>query len=758
MKSFYDAIMIDLKSNHKKWFDFTLLMESRSCITKFFYGFIMTISKKILLATLPFFLVFGLVLFFFSIRSVEKQGEQSLEIIHSTLLNAKKEKLTDLVRNTFEILRSQYQIAHDPEKIAKAYENQLESVVNLAFSSIQAIYDEEGLSIEEKKAEALKVIKAMRYAGDNYLWINDMQAVMVMHPMKPALDGKNLKDFKDPNGKRLFAEMVSVCRNDGQGFVDYMWPKPGEEKPVAKLSFVRLFKPWNWVIGTGVYLETAEKRFKEEAKTEIGKLRFGPDGKDYFFIIDTEANMVMHPIKPTLNNTSMKDFRDPHGKALFAEMVQVGKEHGHGFVDYLWPKPGEDKPVAKLSYVQLFEKWGWIVGTGIYIDDIDKAMAVQEKGVHTILERQKILISSIVAAMMLFLSGLISYLATRITRPIRETDAFFRDISEGEGDLTRRLRVQSKDELGDMAGSFNTFADKLQGMVGYIAGESVAINKSSGALNNISEGLTSVAEDTLQQSTSVASAVEEMSTNMHLVASSMEDAAANVNAVASAIEEMTSTINEIAETSEKARTVTDKAVNQSAHASVSVGELGTAAKEITKVLETIAEISQQVDLLALNATIEAARAGDAGKGFAVVAGEIKDLAKQTADATDQIKERIESIQASTKATISVIADIGKVVGENSEIVNTIATAVEEQSVTAREISENVAQISMAIQEVNTNVSESSTVSQMVAQQITGITQSSRDMNDNAQQVDENSKSLNSLAQSLDKLVSSYKIK
>jgi methyl-accepting chemotaxis protein len=344
-------------------------------------------------------------------------------------------------------------------------------------------------------------------------------------------------------------------------------------------------------------------------------------------------------------------------------------------------------------------------------------MAVQEKGVHTIISEQKVLIATIVVAMILVVGGLISFLATRISRPIREADTFFRDISEGEGDLTGRLTVKSNDELGDMARSFNTFADKLQGMIGYIAKESVAINDSSGALEKISSGLSSVAEDTLNQSNTAASAVEEMSTNMNLVSN---------------------------------------AVTQSAKASVSVDELGSAAMEITKVLETITDISQQVDLLALNATIEAARAGDAGKGFAVVANEIKDLAKQTAQATDQIKERIDSIQTTTKTTVSVIGNIGNVVGENSEIVNTIATAVEEQSVTAREISQNIAQISIAIQEVNNNVAESSNVSTMVAQQIAEINNSSKDMNDNARQVDENSHSLNSLAQSLDKLVSSYK--
>ncbi len=716
----------------------------------------MTIRKKILAATLPFFLIFGLALLYLSISSLEKQGSQSLAMVHSTMLKDKKEKLNDLVRNTFAILESKYQTAHDTKKIAKAYENELQSVVNLAFSSIQAIYEEEGPSIEEKQEQALKLVKKMRYAGDNYLWINDMQATMVMHPIKPALDGKNLADFADPNGKKLFTEMVQVCTSDSQGFVDYMWSKPGEEKPVAKLSFVRLFKPWNWIIGTGVYLETAEQRFMDEAKAEISKLRFGPDGKDYFFIIDTDLNMVMHPVKPSLNTTSMKDFQDPKGKALFAEMGQTCRENGQGFVDYLWPKPDEDEPAAKLSYVQLFKEWGWIVGTGIYIDDIDKAMAVQEQGIHAALNQQKLLIASIVAAMVLVVGGLITLLASRITKPIRQADAFFRDIAEGEGDLTSRLNVQSNDELGSMAKSFNTFADKLQGMIGYIAGESVKINNSSGTLRSVSSDLTTVAEDTLNQSNTAAAAVEEMSTNMHLVATSMGDAAANVNAVASAIEEMTSTINEIAETSEKARTVTNNAVSQAANASESVDELGSAAREITQVLETISEISQQVNLLALNATIEAARAGDSGKGFAVVANEIKDLAKQTAQATDQIKERIESIQRTTKATVSVITNIGNVVGENSEIVNTIATAVEEQSVTAREISQNVAQISIAIQEVNTNVSESSNVSQMVAQQIAAINQASKHMNDNAQKVEENSNSLNSLAHSLDKLVSSYK--
>lgn len=718
----------------------------------------LTITKKILGVTLPFFAIFGVGILFLSITSIENQGRQGLEIINSTMQNAKKEKLTDLVRNTFEILSTQYQTAHDATKIAKAYESELQSVVNLAFSSIQAIYDEAGQSEQWKKDQAMKVVKSMRYAGDNYLWINDMKPTMIMHPMKPAMDGTDLSTYKDPNGKFLFNEFVKVCAKDGQGFVDYMWPKPGKDKPVAKLSYVKLFKPWNWVVGTGVYLETAEQHFMDLAKQQIGNLRFGPDGKDYFFILDTNFKMVMHPIKPSMDGTDQSDFRDPKGKALFQEMVKVCRENGQGFVDYLWPKPGENEPVGKLSYVQLFKEWGWIVGTGIYIDDIDKAMAKQKQGVAATLAHQKTLIITIVATMILVVGGLLIFMATRIAKPIRATDAFFKDISQGQGDLTARLKVSSNDEIGDMAKSFNVFADKLQGMVGYIAEEAVEINTSAESLTKISADLTGVAEDTLGKSNTAAAAVEQMSANMTVVAGSMDEAAANVNAVATAIEEMTSTINEIAETSEKARQITDNAVKQSSDASASVDALGTAAREITKVLETITDISKQVNLLALNATIEAARAGDAGKGFAVVANEIKDLANQTAHASDQIKERIDSIQSTTKNTVTVIENISRVVGENSEIVNTIATAVEEQSVTAKEISQNVAQISMSIQEVNNNISESSQVSHMIAEEISQMNKSSGKMNESAHQVQKNAGSLDFLAKALNKLVSTYKFK
>ncbi len=717
----------------------------------------MSIKLKILLFTLPFFLIFGFITTYMSISSLQDQGSQSLKAIDSVMREAKNEKLNDLVRNTFKIMETQYNAAHDPEQVAMAYKRELESIVNLAFSSVEAIYRKPDLSDMEKQQEAAAVIGSMRYGDGNYLWINDMRPFMVMHPTKPEMNGTDLANFADPNGKKLFIEMVRVCSEKEKGFVDYMWPKPGEEKPVGKLSYVRLFKPWNWVIGTGVYLENAEKRFQEDARQQIASLRFGPDGNDYFFIIDSDANMIMHPIKPEMNGKNYQDYADPNGKKLFSEMARVGREKGEGFVDYMWPKPGKEEPVAKLSFVKMFKEWNWIVGTGIYVDDIDQALAQQEKGITEAVQAQRMWIIGISAVLILIVAGVLTFFSRKISRPIRDAALMLRDIAEGEGDLTRRLQVTTKDELADMAKWFNVFVEKLQGIIGVIGKDAREVHSSAQSLAVTAGDMSTGASDTSDKSNSVAAAVEEMSANMATVASAMDQTAASVDVVSAAVEEMTSTINEIAETSEKARAITDKAVSQAASASARVDELGAAAREINKVLETISEISDQVDLLALNATIEAARAGDAGKGFAVVASEIKELAKQTSEAARQIRVRIDDIQMTTNATVSEIETISSVVGENSDIVNTIATAVEEQSVTANEIAKSVSQILMGIQEINSSVTQSSEVSAGIAREIAEVNQASTEMSSNARSVSDNAARLKGLSDGFNKLVSTFKV-
>ena len=344
-----------------------------------------------------------------------------------------------------------------------------------------------------------------------------------------------------------------------------------------------------------------------------------------------------------------------------------------------------------------------------------------------------------------------------VTSSINRTIAMLKDIAQGEGDLTMRLDAKSKDEVGELGFWFNTFIEKLQGIVKRIAENSSQVSGSSNQLSTIARQLSAGAEDTSQRAATVATASEEMTANLNNVAAAMEESSTNTNMVASAAEEMTSTINEIAENAERARDVSSKAVAQAKSASEKMGELGDAAQKISMVTETITEISEQTNLLALNATIEAARAGEAGKGFAVVANEIKVLARQTAQATLNIKRQIDDVQRTTRLTVTEIDQISDVISGVNDIVGTIATAVEEQTAATREIANNISQASQGIQEVNENVSQSSTVASDITQDIAKVNSAATGISERSKEVQASSEDLQRMAAELNTIVGSFKI-
>ena len=342
-----------------------------------------------------------------------------------------------------------------------------------------------------------------------------------------------------------------------------------------------------------------------------------------------------------------------------------------------------------------------------------------------------------------------------INRPIRNMIEVFK--KAGSGDLKDRVVVKKDDEIAELGRGFNEFLDKIQQMLKEIANSSKNLASSSNDLFSISQKMSSSAEETSEKSNMVATAAEEMTSNMTSVAASMEQASNNVSIVATAAEEMISVINEIGQNTDRARSITAEAVSEAKSASDKVDALGSAAHKIGKVTETITEISEQTNLLALNATIEAARAGEAGKGFAVVANEIKELARQTAEATGEIKDRVTGIQDSTEGTVSQIGQITKVVNDINEIVSTIATAVEEQSVTTKEIAGNVVQASKGITEVTENVAQSSTVAGEIARNIADVSQSSNEISNSSSQVNLSAEELSRMAEQLKGKVTYFKV-
>ncbi|MEA1969524.1 MAG: methyl-accepting chemotaxis protein [Thermodesulfobacteriota bacterium] len=359
-----------------------------------------------------------------------------------------------------------------------------------------------------------------------------------------------------------------------------------------------------------------------------------------------------------------------------------------------------------------------------------------------------ITIASVVIAV--FLGILVSrFFAGRI-------QALVKGIQEiARGNLKEKVKVTSKDELGDLACETNKMIDNLREMIGKVGTFSEQLAGSSSELSDLSTHMSQGAENMTGNSESVASAAEEMSSNMNSVAAACEEASTNINTVSSATEEINTSITEIAKNSEKSRSVTEDAVTRTGNASEKIHELGKVASEINKVTEVISEISEQTNLLALNATIEAARAGEAGKGFAVVASEIKTLARQTAEATTNIKNSIDTIQGSTSETIQEIESVSKVIANVNEIVGTIATAVEEQSVTTREIAENMGQASAGLQEVNENVSQSSGVADEIAKEIGNVSQVSEEVNQGSDQIKNSAGALANLAEELKTLVGTF---
>src|SRR6202163_3767328 len=445
---------------------------------------------------------------------------------------------------------------------------------------------------------------------------------------------------------------------------------------------------------------------QKRAMARLAALRYG--NNDYFWINDMQPRMVMHPMKPEMNGNDLSANKDPNGKALFVDFVNVVKKDGAGFVPYEWPKPGFNQPQPKLSYVVGFAPWSWVIGTGVYIDDLNA---------QTWASTQRSLIA---AGLVLVLALAVSmFVARGITGALQRMTGAMKDLAGGKLDV-EVPGIGRRDEIGEMSDAVEVFKSNAAARQGLEAEQketatrSVARRKSDmnkladefeGAVGQIVETVSSsstqleVSAGTL---TSTAERAQELTT---MVAAASEEASTNVQSVASATEEMTSSVNEISRQVQDSARMAGEAVDQARKTNDRVSELSKAAARIGDVVELINTIAGQTNLLALNATIEAARAGEAGRGFAVVASEVKALAEQTAKATGEIGQQITGIQTATQDSVAAIKEISGTIEKLCEISSTIASAVEEQGAATQEISRNVQQAAHGTQQVSANITD-----------------------------------------------------
>ncbi|MBJ7536710.1 methyl-accepting chemotaxis protein [Marinomonas transparens] len=351
---------------------------------------------------------------------------------------------------------------------------------------------------------------------------------------------------------------------------------------------------------------------------------------EYFWINDYNAVVVMHSVKPALDGKDLSNLADPNGKKLFSEFVRVVKAQDAGFVDYLWPKPGSENPVEKISYVQGFKPWGWILGSGVYLDDVDTQF------------QQEAIRLGIISAIIILITLLISFVIVRsILLPIRQIQNALGNIADGEGDLTARLPKSGNDQLTQIATSYNTFVERLSQTLTKAVSLNKEVEEKSLELKSVASKTQAITQQREGMFTQMADTIREVDSFKDEV---IESTQSTITSAQTTVDKTKTGQDSIQQTVQSL----DKLSNELDAGLKTVVQLAEQSQTIGSVLDVISAIAEQTNLLALNAAIEAARAGEQGRGFAVVADEVRGLASRTQASTDEIQAMISKLQSGAK--------------------------------------------------------------------------------------------------------------
>jgi methyl-accepting chemotaxis protein len=430
-----------------------------------------SIKAKLLMIVISSIIVVSVAMIVQSIVSLQETSDSVIEKFKADAYKSKQEELENYVSLAMKSVEA-YHARTSKEKVKAEVQAYLKEQTGFMLSIMEGTYEKyKGTVSDDELKELIRnAVKSTRYGKTGYFWINDTAAKIVMHPIKPQLDGKDLANYKDKGGKKIFSEFARVASSNGEGFVDYVWPKPGFEAPQDKVSFVKLFKPFNWVVGTGEYVDNVSDKLKKEALANIKSMKYGTKGNGYFWINDSNHVVVMHAIKSALDGKSMYDLQDPNGKYLYREIVSTANNNTKGgVVDYMWSKPGSDTPQPKISYVRKFEPWDWIIGTGVYVDDIEAKIAEMEQQTEEKILEVIIRNCVILFVIMIILGVVMAMISNRaIFKPLAAFQDgllnFFKYINK-EKSTVEHLDDSANDEIGKMAKIINQNVVKTKSLM-----------------------------------------------------------------------------------------------------------------------------------------------------------------------------------------------------------------------------------------------------------------------------------------------------